>query len=293
MKRLLACCASALALSACATTPASAQTPAMAEAQLAAPEQLQSTPPPTQQAPTRPSRPVSPQEAVLEANRAARQRPDPAHFVDATQFYAYQAGAIYELYTSPAYVSTILLEPGETLADAAAGDTANWMVSNTQAGAAYEARTLVMVKPHHAGLRTNLVLVTDRRTYLIEASSAAGQAYSAQIAWRYPADAVAAQTEAARPFNTLYRIRTTFGRTPDWAPTRVYDDGRRTWIEFPDTIAASDMPPLFVRTGEGAEIVNYRIQGNVYMVDRLFDVAELRLGRAQSVIVRIERRRRP
>lgn len=84
---------------------------------------------------------------------------------------------------------------------------------------------------------------------------------------------------------------------------RVFDDGFRTWIEFPADIAAvpgspgrgrpgvGDMPPLFVRTGEGAELVNYRVQGARYIVDRVFDIAELRLGRADPVVVRIERRR--
>ncbi|NDC60109.1 MAG: P-type conjugative transfer protein TrbG, partial [Alphaproteobacteria bacterium] len=78
---------------------------------------------------------------------------------------------------------------------------------------------------------------------------------------------------------------------PPWTPVRVFDDGLKTWIEFPADIAASDMPPLFVRTGEGAELVNYRVQRNRYIVDRVFDVAELRLGRVDPVVVRIERRR--
>jgi type IV secretion system protein VirB9 len=60
-------------------------------------------------------------------------------------------------------------------------------------------------------------------------------------------------------------------------------------VEFADSIAASDMPPLFVITEDGAEIVNYRVQGARYIVDRLFDVAELRLGARTQTIVRIER----
>jgi type IV secretion system protein VirB9 len=49
------------------------------------------------------------------------------------------------------------------------------------------------------------------------------------------------------------------------------------------------MPPLFVRTGEGLELVNYRVEGQTYVVDRLFDRAELRLGQKKPVVVRIER----
>jgi type IV secretion system protein VirB9 len=76
-------------------------------------------------------------------------------------------------------------------------------------------------------------------------------------------------------------------------PTRVFDDGQRTWIEMPEAVASSDLPPLFVITGEGAELVNYRVQGRRYMVDRIFDVAELRLGTRAPTIVRIEREGAP
>ena len=49
------------------------------------------------------------------------------------------------------------------------------------------------------------------------------------------------------------------------------------------------MPPLFVITNEGAELTNYRVVGSRYMVDRLFDTAELRLGTHAPIVVRIER----
>jgi len=49
------------------------------------------------------------------------------------------------------------------------------------------------------------------------------------------------------------------------------------------------LPPLFVITPEGAELTNYRIDGRRYMVDRIFDAADLRLGVRAPVVVRIER----
>jgi type IV secretion system protein VirB9 len=47
---------------------------------------------------------------------------------------------------------------------------------------------------------------------------------------------------------------------------------------------------LFV-TGDGgrAELVNYRISGRYYVVDRLFAAAELRLGGKHQQVVRIVR----
>lgn len=231
-----------------------------------------------------------PRQTLAAANDAARQRPDAAGFTAARHVYTYASGALYELYANPNYISTILLEPGETLIDVAAGDTARWLVTETEAETELDGRVVVLVKPQATGLRTNVVLITDRRTYLVEAISQAGEAYSAQIAWCYPQSTSA--TTAAQRVEALYfdyRIRVTQGRRPVWTPERVFDDGSRTWIEFPIAVASGELPPLFVITPEGAEIVNYRVQGRRYMVDRVFDAAELRLGVRAPVIVRIER----
>lgn len=229
--------------------------------------------------------------AVAEANDAARQRPHAAGFAAARQIYTYAPGALYILHANPLFVSTILLEPGESLVDVAAGDTSRWMVTETVAEAEAEPRTIVLVKPQAHDLRTNIVLVTDRRTYLVEAISQAGDAYLAQIAWCYPARLTQPAADPVAALRFDYRLRTTRGRKPAWFPTRVYDDGGRTWIEFPPQTAASDLPPLFVITPEGAELANYRVlEGPLrLMVDRIFETAELRMGLRNQVIVRIER----
>lgn len=232
---------------------------------------------------------VSPLAATAAANAAARQRPHREGFVAARLVYAYAPGALYELHANPGFVSTILLEPGEVLADIAAGDTARWMVTEATAESDAEARMVVLIKPQTAGLRTNVVLITDRRTYVVEAFSHGGDAYAAQISWSYPQQTAPDAPHAER-LNFGYRIRTKHGQSrPRWTPLRAFDDGRRTWIEFPADIAATDMPPLFVRTDEGLELVNIRVQGRRYMLDRMFDVAELRLGARRPVVVKIER----
>src|SRR3546814_64180 len=62
------------------------------------------------------------------------------------------------------------------------------------------------------------------------------------------------------------------------------------YIAFPRRIDQGEAPPLFVVGPEGgAELVNYRVRGNYYVVDRLFAAAELRLGQDPQQIVRISR----
>jgi type IV secretion system protein VirB9 len=77
-----------------------------------------------------------------------------------------------------------------------------------------------------------------------------------------------------------------------WRPVRAFDDGRQVFIQFPATIASGEAPPLFVLGADGAaELVNYRMRGNYYVVDRLFSAAELRLGEKRQQVVRIVRSR--
>lgn len=251
------------------------------------------TQPPTPVRETRSERERPPLETLAAANLSARQRPNRDSFDAARQTFNYQPGALYELYTNPNFVSTILLEAGETIIDIAAGDTSRWMVTQSETEADQGGRAIVLVKPHAPGLRTNVVLITDRRTYLIEAISQGGSAYAAQVAWSYAGDTQAPQSgmPAIDRLNFAYRVRTIRGREPNWTPTRVFDDGRRTWVEFAPEIIAGDMPPLFILTAEGAEIVNVRVQGRRYMLDRTFERAELRLGSRAPIIVRIERDR--
>ena len=80
------------------------------------------------------------------------------------------------------------------------------------------------------------------------------------------------------------------GAKPDWRPLAAFDDGQQVFIEMPEKIHTMEAPPLFVIGDQGAELVNYRVQGNYYVVDRLFAKAELRLGSGWGAkVVTIER----
>jgi type IV secretion system protein TrbG len=237
---------------------------------------------------------------VEAANRAAVREPIRDSYVNAVQVYAWTAGALYRLYTAPERVSEIALQPGETLISVAAGDTVRWVIGDTTSGAGSSRRTHILVKPFAVGLRTNLVITTDRRVYHVQVESNARTAM-ASISWTYPEDALLALNRAggggkSRPvaegvsletLNFGYRIE---GDDPPWRPIRAFDDGMQVFIEFPASLAQGEAPPLFVRGDSGrSELVNYRVRGRYYIVDRLFAVAELRLGERRQQVVRILR----
>lgn len=259
---------------------------------------------PTVSTPVRPAPPkpaVGTKSPVVKANSAATREPAASSFVDATAVFAFSDGAVYHVYTAPERVTDIVLQPGEQLGSVAAGDTARWVVGDTTSGAGAEKRAHVLIKPYSAGLITNLVITTDRRTYHLLVSSGAGGAMSA-LSWTYPQDALIAfkraQVEgaAATPVATgmdLAQLRFDYaisGDRPSWRPIRAFDDGRQTYIEFPADLGVGEAPPLFLTGPDGqAQLVNYRQRGRFYIVDRLFDAAELRLGAKRQQIVRITR----
>ena len=78
------------------------------------------------------------------------------------------------------------------------------------------------------------------------------------------------------------------GHLPRWTPEHVFDDGRKVFVKFPANVATMEIPPLFVVGPKGeAELVNYRFENGYYVVDRLFQVAELRLGSKDQAVVQL------
>jgi P-type conjugative transfer protein TrbG len=232
----------------------------------------------------------------------ARVEPARANFIDATQVWPFSPNALYQVYTSPEKITDISLEAGEELVSVSAGDTVRWIIGDTTSGAGTTQRVHVLVKPTRPELRTNLLINTNRRTYHLELSSTA-QTWLASVSWQYPFDqltllknsnahalsaAPIAEGVALERLNFAYEIS---GDHPTWRPIRAFDDGEKVYLQFPADIAQGELPPLFiVGDHKQAELVNYRVHAPYYIVDRLFDVAELRLGGKNELKVRIERR---
>lgn len=240
-----------------------------------------------------------PETRIGDANSAAAMEPTGEGYVNAIQVYPYTEGALYQLYTMPEMVSNIALQPGEEIVAVSAGDTVRWVIGDTVSGD----RAHVLVKPIAEGLRTNLVIITDRRAYHLELRSTP-ETYMASVSWHYPRDALLAleqrnrgAVEAAdrvideglRLDQLRFRYAIT-GDTPPWRPVRVFDDTHKVYIQFPRRLDQGEAPPLFVVGPDGEnQLVNYRMRGNYYIVDRLFAAAELRLGEDRQQVVRISR----
>ncbi|MFN3321473.1 MAG: P-type conjugative transfer protein TrbG [Allorhizobium sp.] len=235
---------------------------------------------------------------VENANAAARVEPRREGYYNSIQIYPWSEGALYQVYAAVGQITTIALEPGESLTGAgpiAAGDTARWIIGDTESGSGANRRVHILVKPTRPDISTNLVVTTDRRTYMIELR-ARESLYMPAVAWAYPAPpAGQRQTVPAAPVfpaeaarNYRYGLS---GDSPPWRPISVFDDGRRIYVVFPAGIVQGEMPPIFVLGADGEpQIVNSRIHQNILIVDRLFSAAELRLGSGdRQQVVRIVR----
>jgi len=223
------------------------------------------------------------------------------------QGFRHTPGSLYQVYSSPTQITDIALEKGEGLITVSAGDTERWTVGDTVSGSGVNEQVHILVKPMAANLSTNAIITSTRRTYYLDLKSFT-DTYMAAVSWRYPHDAIKnirksspktpgvtkASYERVDAKLSPEELRFDYvikGDTPHWRPTRVFDDGSKVFIEFPEGLAVSEAPPLFVTDGKGSisKLVNYRVRDGYYVVDRLFDAAELRLGEKKQTVVRIER----
>ena len=254
-----------------------------------------------------------PHEVIDAANAGAKVGPNPDAYVNAIQIYPFAKGALYQVFTAPEQVTDIALGSGERLISVSAGDTENWILGDTLSGEGETEQVHILVKPIMSGLTTNLIITTSERVYHAELTSYR-ETYMAAVSWRYPSEGLISLSKSlatkARSFSHAgsnipptsqanpaglsvdalkfrYEID---GDTPHWRPLRAFDDGRKVYIQFPARIDQGEAPPLFVVSSEGeTQLVNYRVKGRYYVVDRLFARAELRLGEKDQQIVRIDR----
>jgi type IV secretion system protein VirB9 len=245
---------------------------------------------------------LKPYEAIETANGKAAIEPSLGNYLNAIQVYPYAMGALYQVYCAPEQVTDIVLQPGEELVSVSAGDTVRWVLGDTVSGTGTEAQAHILVKPTQAGLKTNLIITTSIRAYHLELR-AFEETYMAAVSWRYAGQqlvtrmaspgAVRVTASTSPPGLQLDRLEFRYdikGDAPHWRPSRVFDDGRKVYIQFPARLDQGEAPALFVIGRDGkSQLVNYRMSGDYYVVDRLFARAELRLGEKRQDVVRIAR----
>jgi type IV secretion system protein VirB9 len=246
-------------------------------------------------------------DVIAQANRAAANAPTSDGFFNAIQEFVFTPGVPYQVYCATMHVTDIALQPGEKhVGPLVTGDSVRWVLGVTQSAEQGVDQEHVVVKPTQPGLSTNLIINTNRRTYHVDLHSYKDDTYMVAVKWRYPHDELGQLVAKANEqqqhqrnaipmnpatLNFRYALEIVEGE-PRWLPRQVFDDGRKTYIRFPADMVAREVPVLFVARDNELQLVNYYPQGEFYVVDRLFDAAELRVGQQHQEIVRVERLRR-
>ena len=192
----------------------------------------------------------------------------------------------------------IQLEPGETITDVALGDSQRWMATPASSGASVPH---LVLKPEIDGIATNLTIYTTKRIYHLDVR-AGGHAMT-EVEFYFPedvlqqmarADAAAKQPDSqddadstsALPqvdpshLNFAYRVD---GTHTAFSPSRVFDDGTHVYLQMPPAMQNGAAPALMIDGNGGYQMANYRVVsngdgGSYYVIDRLFDRAELISG---------------
>jgi type IV secretion system protein TrbG len=216
--------------------------------------------------------------------------------------YPYNQGPDPAVDCAPLRTTDIQLQPGETITDVAMGDTERWMATPAASGDPRDPVPHLAIKPQAPGISTNLTIYTTKHIYHLALRSRAGHSMQ-EVEFYYPdelltamkqADLAAAQAtqQVADPpsddanavkvanvdpsqLNFSYSVN---GANVPWKPVRAFDDGSHVYVQMPPGMKSTQAPALLIDANRGPEMVNYRVEGNYFVVDRVFNQAILVSG---------------
>jgi type IV secretion system protein VirB9 len=198
---------------------------------------------------------------------------------------------------APLQVCDIELQSGEVISNFHVGDMVRWRIEPARSGSGEGEIEHIIIKPLDVGLRTSMIITTNRRTYYIGLVSHRTD-YMPRVSFQYPDDTAHKwkgfqkenesrlfdKTETEAPGSLLLKnlsFEYTIDGDASFRPDRVFNDGNKTFLEMPKNLHQGEAPTLLVIRGEDgilpwgkkAEevIVNYRVQGNRYVVDSIPD----------------------
>jgi type IV secretion system protein VirB9 len=217
----------------------------------------------------------------------------PQNFVGGTQMYDYNEHKQFPVVCKLLALTVIQLQDGEVpIGQPYLSDTLRWEITGdvwrTTDGKSVQ---LIMLKPFEKGLKTNMIVVTNKRIYQLLLSST-DNAYMPMVRFRYPfetkfvtertiaEDEMREQESGSEENYISYNYKIVSGWIvtgwfkPEWTPTEVWDDGHKTYIRVPRNVLQKEYPVVFEKRNY---IVNYRLQENIMIIDKLVSALTLRL----------------
>lgn len=192
----------------------------------------------------------------------------------------YDPDQVYRLAGVMGFQTMLEFAPDERIENVSIGDALGWQVTPNKRA------TLLFLKPVDRAPVTNMTVVTDRRRYVFELSTAPGGADAAYVVrFRYPAVPVEIAAPPAKPVaaepprNAAYTIK----GPAALAPAQVFDDGRATYFAWP---RQAELPAIFVVGADGSEgLANAVVKDGYLVVDQIAPRFVLRSDKAVATVV--------
>lgn len=209
--------------------------------------------------------------------------------------YEFKPDSLFEVHTKRGYIVDIKLKPGESITYMAAGDTTRWLIDQSMVSGV----THVYIKPLEENITTNMVINTSSHSYRLLIDE--GNGFTPIIEFSFPKEEMqktllttpvlskdeqkfqdiymtkgAAGTRVLKKINKLYEIKKHGSFSDDVLPVEIFDDGVRTYYKMPKS-NKYDLPTLYlVEDGGKLSLVNYRVRGDYFIADRVFEKARLK-----------------
>ncbi|MBS0359331.1 MAG: TrbG/VirB9 family P-type conjugative transfer protein [Proteobacteria bacterium] len=198
--------------------------------------------------------------------------------------------------TVPFQETVISLKPGERFTNISSGDPSRWSYAVAKSGRGNKEQQHILIKPSEPNISTNMVITTDERIYTVLLVSLKEGNSAKHVSFWYPDELVARINERSMKegegstsletpaidvnhLNFNYKISSgLFNRKLSWEPSRVFDDGAHTYIEFSRNRSNRDLPAIFVLEDKKLALLNYRYKPPYYVVDKIFKKAVLVMG---------------
>jgi len=239
----------------------------------------------------------------VEATKASLEKAiiKPENYKDGTFYYTYNENWVYEIYAQPYHLTDIILEEGEVvIADPLLSEDEHvWELTASRAINPDSGMQIqhLFVKPAYSNLESTMIVITNKRVYHFRLKSF-NSTHMAMVKFNYlnkknvwatsenpKENGVSVENEyitVTNPEFLSFDYKMKYGlRKPEFLPTRVYDDGNKTYIVVDDIVLRKELPLVF---NEKNEIVNYQVQKNVFIIPRLINKVTLRLGKEKVII---------
>lgn len=245
---------------------------------------------------------------------------DPEKWDGGTMYYDYDEDFTYNIYCQPFRVTDLILEPGEIiLTNPFLSEQGVWEMGAGVSKTNGLDTQHFFIKPSYSGLETSFIIITDRRVYHFMLLSYR-DCYMSQVKFNYPLsmpyvitngssvsgsgmiqNGYSSQNSSSSQITTFtdetlieidpsylsfnYVMSYSLFKKPYWLPTRVFDDGKKTYIIMDEEVLHKETPALF--DGKD-ELINYSVSKNTIIINELIERVTLRIGN-QKVTIRKKR----